>query len=85
MRGNLEIEDDGLLPPQDGGGIGKQRVDDSHIPGVDLRAPHDLVLVDVQDNSASGAIHRDPASRPRRRRRRPPVSTHRVDDVSGRR
>lgn len=44
---HLEIENDGALAAQDGGRVGQKGIQDAKIPGMDLDAVHDGVLVDV--------------------------------------
>ncbi|KAL5988821.1 hypothetical protein ACLOJK_026923 [Asimina triloba] len=58
---DLEIENDGPLSAENGGGIGKKRVEDPKIASVDLDPVHDGILVEIEDGALAGAIEEDPA------------------------
>lgn len=62
-KGDLQIEDDGLLTSEDGGRVRQEGVEDAEVAGVDLDAVHDGVLVHVENSVFPRGVHQNPAPR----------------------
>lgn len=58
----LEIDDDGLLSAEDGGGIDEEGVKKAEIAGGEIAAAHHGELIDLDDLGVAGGVDADPGA-----------------------
>lgn len=61
----LEVDDDGPLPAEHGGGAGELGVEDAEIAAGEPRPAHDVVLPGLHHPGHPRRVHRKPCPRPR--------------------
>lgn len=60
----LEVDDDGALAAEDGGGVGEERVEDAQIAGWKASAAHDRVLPCFHHLGLTGGVDQEPGPDP---------------------
>lgn len=60
----LEVDDDGALAAEDGGGVGKERVEDPQIAGGKASPAHDRVLPCFHHLGLTGGVDHEPGPDP---------------------